>query len=339
MRSIIRKLFLIVVFFAELAFASNEASAYFIYDYGKIFEIEHKSQNINLNAKILYQSPVSFNWNSTDIKNDGGKIVLFSASFPFNIDSFILEPSFLFGNGNWQKGDFQYFYGKPDLPYVLGFSMYFYHYSNTLGANYIFGNAKLLNNRENAELFDSDFYIYDVFYKFNINKDFNFYTGFARLNIEAIGALTAENQGYFLFPYAFYEASGYLDAKAIYGFANFKLRTEMAEYGFDLGALAIIGGKITGDMHYKYRKFFGTEEIIESLKPVQMGNNSFIFSIFSIKSKKIKIGKNYIQYGIQKPLAIPFGKLFYESQNIGNSDNIVKNAFFWGLTASVNFYF
>jgi len=337
LRSIINKVFLSIAFFAALAFASNEAGANFVYEYGQMYKANFSSKNINFNAKALLQNQLVFNWNTTSIKNDGGEIVLLSFSFPFSTNLCTLEPSIMIGNGAWKKGDFQYFYGKPDLPAVLGFEMSI----SNIDLFYFFGNAKLLNNQENRELFNSDFYLYNALYQYRINNGINLAAGFMGLNIEASGALTAENQGYFLFPYAFYNASGHLDAKALYALANLTLESSSAEYGLDFGMLEVLSGKLAGNMHYKYRKFYGTEEYIETLTPVQLKNSGIIFSILSIKTKKTKMGENYIQYGVHKPFALPFGAAFPNS--FGNSeasrDISVKDIILFGLTAGLNVYF
>ena len=344
MKSIIRKIFLSLALFTEIALASNEASAYFLYDYGNIYEAEHKSQSMDLNAKILIQNPISFNWNSISIKNDGGRIALLSASFPFSINSYVLEPAILLGKGVWEKGDFDYFYGKPDLPFAFGSGISFYLGSNSFTANYMFCSLKILKNQEDTELFNSDFYIYNAFYRFNANKNLNLYAGFALLKAEAAGALTAKNQGYFLFPYLYYETGARLDVKTVYGMANLKMESASAEYGIDLGTLLILDGKSAGNLHYKYRKkftdYYGEEEVFRDFNPTHIKNSGIIFSILSIQTKKMRLGENYIQYGVKKPLAIPFGKFFSESENFEEERNMpVKDMLLWGLTANVSIYF
>jgi len=341
---IIRKILLNFAFFAKVALASSEAGAYFVYEYGKMYEAEHKLQNMDLSAKILFQNPLSFKWNSAGVESDGGRIVLLSASFPFSINSSVLEPSLLFGKGAWERGDFEYFYGKPDLPFVLGFGMYFYQGSNSFAANYILFNGKILNNKETAELFDLNFYIYNAFYKLSANKNFSLYAGFAGLNAEAAGALTAENQGYFLFPYSFYETGGYLNIKTAYGIANLKAESALAEYGIDLGTLVVIREKNAGNLHYKYRKkfadYYGDKEVSRNFYSMSIKGSGIIFSVFSIQTKKIRLGENYIQYGVKKPLAIPFGKLF-SARNFENDEPSmsVKDVILLGLTANLNVYF
>lgn len=342
MRNIISRVFLILALCAKLAFALNEASAYFVYDYGRMFEADFNNEKINLNAKILFQNPFYFDWSSTDVKstvieNDGGEVIFLSADFPVNINSYILKPSFFFVGGSWEKGSFQYFNGKPDLPQVLGLGMSFYHGLNLLSMHYILGKAEILSNDEEWKLFSSDFYIYNLFYKLGINKNIGIAAGFTGLNIEASGALTARNQGYFLFPYAFYEVNGKLNAKAAYAIADLKLESKIAEYSLNTGALMLVNGKLTGNMHYQYRKFYGTSEHFETLTPVQIKNNGIIFSILSIKTKKISIGKNYVQYGVQKPIAMPFGDAFPKSSGTGEVS--LKAAFLWGLTVNMNLYF
>ncbi|MDR0515633.1 MAG: hypothetical protein LBH25_01145 [Fibromonadaceae bacterium] len=355
MKSIIRKILLNIAFFAKIVLASNEAGAYFVYDYGKMYEAEHKSKHIDLNAKVLLQNNASFYWNSTRIESDGGKIVLLSAAFPFSINSYVLEPAILLGKGFWEKWDFKYFYGRPSLPFALGFGMSLYRGPNSFSINYMICNGKIIGSQEETELFNSDFYIYHALYKFNASRNFNLYAGFAGLNAEATGVLTAENQGYFLFPYLFYEANGYMNVKAVYGMANLKLESASMEYGIDLGALVAVSEKVAGNLHYKYRKkfanYFGEEEIFEDFYPVRMKGSGIVFSILSVQTKKIRIGEKYIQYGIKKPLAIPFGKFFTARQEIDeNGDfygdyeddskrNILKDIFLLGLTAHASVYF
>jgi len=344
LKNIINKIFISLALFAKTALAFNEAGAYFVYEYGRMYEAEHKSQNMDLSAKILVQNPMSFYWNATNMESNGGKIALFSASFPFSVNSYVLEPAILFGNGAWEKGDFSYFYGKPNLPFVLGFGMFFYIGSNSIVANYMFCNGKIVNNRGNEELFSSDLYIYNVFYKLDANKNFNLYAGFAGLNAEAAGALTAENQRYFLFPYLFYEASGHLNVKAVYGMANLKAESALAEYGVDLGALVAVSDNSVGNLHYKYRKkfadYYGKEEIFRDFYPMHVKGSGIAFSILSIQTKKMRLGENYIQYGVKKPLAIPFGN-FFSSGNFNDTEKkiSVKDALLLGLTANVNYYF
>jgi hypothetical protein len=344
LKNIIHKILLSFAFFAKMALAFNEASAYFVYDYGKMYEAEHKSEHIDLNAKILFQNPISFNWNSTNIENGSGKIVLLSAAFPFRVNSYVLEPAILLGKGFWEKGDFEYFYGKPYLPFALGFGISFYQGSNSFTLNYMLCDGRITNNQGDAELYNSEFYIYNALYKFNASRNLNLYAGFAGLNAEATGALTAQNQGYFLFPYLFYKTSGYLNVKVVYGMANLKLESASAEYGIDLGALVAVSEKNAGNLHYKYRKkfadYFGEEEIFQYFEPVRIKGSGIVFSILSIQTKKIRIGEKYIQYGIKKPLAIPFGKFFSAWQEIdGNETSLLKDIFLWGLTAYTSVYF
>jgi hypothetical protein len=318
-------------------------------DYGKMYEAEYKSKHIDLNAKVLLQNPISFYWNSTNIESDGGEIVLFSASFPFSINSYVLEPAFLFGNGVWEKGDFEYFYGKLDLPFVLGFGISFYRGSNSLTVNYILCNGKIISNQEDTELYNSEFYIYNALYKFNASRNINLYAGFAGLSGEAVGALTAENQGYFLFPYLYYEVNGSLNVKVAYGMANLKLEPTFAEYGIDLGTLVAVNEKNAGNLRYKYRKkfanYYGEEETFKDFRPMHIKGSGIVFSILSIQTKKIRIGESYIQYGIKKPLAIPFGEFFSIWQKTSDNDNfngdsvLLKDILLWGLTTYVSIYF
>jgi len=344
LKNIIRKVLLSFAFIAKTALASSEAGAYFLYEYGKMYEAEHKSQSMDLSAKMLFQNPLSFKWNSAGVESDGGRIALFSASFPFDMNSCVLEPSILLGKGAWERGDFQYFYGKPDLPFVLGFGMSFYQGANSFAVDYTLFNGKILNNKETEELFNLNFYIYNAFYKLNASKNINLYAGYAGLNAEAAGALTSKNQGYFLFPYSFYETGGHLNIKTVYGMANLKAETASAEYGIDLGTLVVIREKNAGYLHYKYRKkfadYYGDKEVYRDFYSMSIKGSGIVFSVFNIQTKKIRLGENYIQYGVRKPLAIPFGKLFsarnFESDEPSMS---VIDMLLWGLTGNLRILF
>ena len=327
MRNITKVFLIFFAFFAELAFAFNEASAYFVYDWGKAFGAQIHGNKINLGASVLHQNRLFLNWNSADVKSDGGEFALFSLGIPFS--SF--EASFLFANGNWQKGDFDYFYGKPDIPRILGVSFSFSHGSNFLSASYITGNLKILNNSETTELFNSNFYAYNAFYKFGASENIDFSAGFAGLNLEASGALTAENQQYFLFPYLFYIADGYMNAKAVYGLANL--------YGIDFGIFYMLAGELKGNMHYKHRKFYGMDEVFDVLDPVKFKGSGIAFCVLNLRTEKIRLGKNHIQYGISKPLAMPFGKIFPSGDGKAKSGELLKDIFLWGLTATASVYF
>ncbi len=339
MKNITRKLIGSFVLLTSAAFASSKASASFVYELGEMVEAELETKAFHFNTKILFQNPLSFSWKSTDIRSDGGKIVLLTAGFPFRFSALSLKPSFLFAAGKWEEGEFEYFYGKPDLPRVLGTSLNADYAFHKFGADFLSGNAKLLNNAEDAELFDADFYLYHAFYEFHAGSAFKFRAGFAGFKMEALGALTAGNQRYFLFPYAYYEACGTMNAKAVYGLATVSLESGFLKYGVDLGVFYLVDGKIKGNMHYQYRKFFGDEEVYDRIHP-ELKNSGLLFSVLSIKTKEIKIGKMAVTYRIQKPLAYPFGRIFPKGENTGSSGmNSVKKAILWGLSTGISIGF
>lgn|GEM_PF-3160304 len=330
MRNITSKLFAIcIAFIANSAFASNRASAYFINDFGTMIEADSKIKHLEWNAKFLFQNPISVNWNNTKMINDGGQIFLLQTRFGVELGSFTLTPSFLTGTGEWEKGDFQYFYGQPDLPYIHGVDISLvYNTNHQLNASYYFGNAKVVNEIMNTiyELFNSDFYFGTVFYRYS-----RLYAGFAFANVEASGSLTAENQRYFLFPYNFYSLAGDLNVKALYSMADLKFAKFGVVYAMD--------GEMKGDMHYKYRKFYGTEDHFETLNPVQFKGSGFFFCILGFETKKMRVGENHIQYGIFKPLAMPFGNVSPQSEVKPSNTELLKKAFLFGLTAAVNISF
>lgn len=332
MRNITSRKFLLtfIAFLANIALASNRASAYFVYDYGQMIDVESELNNIDWNAKFLFQNPISIYWNNTNIENDGGKVFLLQTQFPVELGSFILTPSFLIGTGEWENGDFDYFYGKPDLPYINGIDISLtYSIKHQLSASYYFGNAKIVNEikKKNAtyELFNSDFYFGTIFYRYAF-----MYAGFAFASMKASGSLTEENQRYFLFPYKFYHLTGDLNVKAVYSMLDFRFAK--------LGVLYAIDGKMKGDMNYKYRKWFGTDEHFETLNPVRFKGSGFVFCLLGLETK-IKLGENHIQYGVFKPLAMPFGNVSPTSEVKSSKEELLKDVFLLGLTARVSVFF
>ncbi|GHV12121.1 hypothetical protein AGMMS49938_04040 [Fibrobacterales bacterium] len=332
-----RILIALVLHFVSFAFAFNEASAFYIYEYAKIYNFEHKNENLNLSATVLFQEPLSFDYASTKITSDGGNIFFLQTELSFAIGKGTFTPSFLFGRGKWQSGDFEYFYGKPHLPSINAFSGTFNLGNSSVNAGFYFGKMQILNNEE-LELFNSDFYFSNVSYKYSANH-LNATIGFVSANMNANGSLTAANQHYFLFPYSFYNADGLLKIKALYEITNLSFEGNFANYALKLGGVISLYGKMNGKMHYKHRKFYGQDEVFDTLATIQLKNNGFAFAILSINSKKIKFDKFAIQYGVQKPFIIPFGKSFNGiSGETKNSVNL-KDAFLSMLTANANIYF
>ncbi|MDR2732283.1 MAG: hypothetical protein LBB36_03595, partial [Fibromonadaceae bacterium] len=152
-----------LLLFTNTALALDRVGAVFVYEYAKLYALEQNFSNVNFNAVLLFQNPLSLDWDGTEIKSDGGKVFLFNAKFPFDAGFATLTPHFSYGSGVWRSGDFYRFYGKPHLPGVSGFGMCAGRGGNSLGAAYYFGEAKILNN-EDEDLFSSDFYLWNVFY-------------------------------------------------------------------------------------------------------------------------------------------------------------------------------
>jgi hypothetical protein len=208
---------------------------------------------------------------------------------------------------------------------------------NSLGAAYYFGEAKILNN-ENEHLFRSDFYLWNVFYEYSA-KPAGLLAGFASASMDADGALTAANQRYAFFPYNFYNADGKFDIKAVYGIADLNFESRSAIYALKLGSVFATGGEMNGNMHYRYRKLFGTDEIWDSISTVRFKNNGLVFAIISLSTKKIKINNSYFQYGIHKPLAVPFGETFGNNAGSGEKSIKPRDIFLKMLTARMDVWF
>jgi hypothetical protein len=126
--------------------------------------------------------------------------------------------------------------------------------------------------------------------------------------ISADGALTAANQQYALFPYAFYNLTGSADVFAGWTMLSLDLRGKYIQHRIKAGAGNIFNGKAYANAHYQYRKFYGDEEVNKDIVNMNLSGTGIVFSIYSLESRELTVtDKVHIYLGLRKILGYYWG--------------------------------
>jgi hypothetical protein len=255
--------------------------------------------------------------------SEGGSGVLFDTALSFRIRGLTLEPSASYATASWGKGDFYWFFGKPNLPALWRLGLTGALGAHGLGFSLFSLDADILDN-DGAGLFKGASRGAVLYYRFSgKSRHFpvNGVLGYCYAAAEMDGGLTASNQGYSLFPYRFYNLDASFSAHA--GFALISL-----EYGFSifrvnaaLGAAHVFQGTGSVDIHYREKSLFGGNEKTESLgKDVGGLGAAFLSADFGIPSLRLG-AKTSLALGIKKTLALPWGyQTIFSAGESGPSD-------------------
>jgi hypothetical protein len=109
-------------------------------------------------------------------------------------------------------------------------------------------------------------------------------------NFSANSSLTLANQQYFLFLYTFFDINGNTNAFAVWTAVSFYIQNKYLRHRFKFGAGNIFSGQIDANIHYKYRKFFGKEEINENIN-IELKNTGIAFLSYSFEGSDWDIKK------------------------------------------------
>jgi len=211
------------------------------------------------------------------------------------------------------KGDFYLFYGKPDIPAFvhIGLSAE-YEKAHKAGFMYDKIDLAVLSNGDSS-LFRSDNFCIGVNYEYSFappQKPWKIHavSGVNYADIFIDGALTAANQQYFLFPYVFYNVTGSADAFIGWAMLSADIRGKYLNHRLKVGAGNVFGGKMYADAHYRYRKFYGDDEVSENVVKIGLAGTGIVFSDYSIEAMGPAIkDKIRICVGLRKILGYYWG--------------------------------
>ena len=283
-------------------------------DYSAKFDFGAVSPNIK--AAFLKQSQIEILLTDSEkkrkITNEGAQGFYLGSALGVEIRDIKITPSVLFGKGKFEKGDFNYFYGKPNIPFFwhIGLSAE-YEEAHKINFSYQKFGVDILNNKE-MPLFYSDIFIFGVNYKYSFlipQKPHSFYgiLGLNYVDFSATGSLNPANQQYFLFPYAFFNIEGSADAFVVWTAFSSEFQRKYLTHSLKIGAGNIFGEEINADIHFKYRKFFGDDET-EIDETLNLKNTGLAFFLYSLESPSLKIrNRAGLRLGLQKIFAGPWG--------------------------------
>jgi len=267
----------------------------------------------NFTAAFLKQSNIEISLNDSEnkrkITNEGAQGFYLGS---VNIRELKITPSVLFGRGKFENGDFNYFLGKPNIPFFwsLGLSAE-YGDAHKIDFSYRQFAIDLINNQR-MPLFYSDALIFGLNYRYSfsiLQNPHKFYgiLGLNYVDFSANGSLTPANQQYFLFPYAFFNIDGNANAFIAWTAFSSEFQRKYLTHSLKIGAGNILGGEINADIHFKYRKFFGDDES-EIDETLNLKNTGLAFFSYSLKSPSLKIrNRAGLRLGLQKIFAAPWG--------------------------------
>jgi hypothetical protein len=315
--------------------------------------LNFKYLGLYFNGGFIDQLPLKADLEEMKINNGGGAAYFVNPSLSFNIGPFDFSPSYVYAHGEWQNGDFDWFFGKPSLPaiHVAGLSAT-YRKQHTLDFNYLLLDADILNN-ENSRLFSSHWEAATASYNFSFRRNRTFFrAGLGILNITgtAEGALTAENQQYLFFPFGFFNVSGNLNSVAAYGFIHLVQGLSIFQLDAKLGFVNIFQGEFSGSSHYKMKRLFGGSEATDTYGPYPMAETGLGVLVLDASIPGLKIrgsGEIRLDLGLRKILAVPWGYEKYLGEQGGGESGaspdgpdpeLIRTILLSGLSFYVKFY-
>jgi hypothetical protein len=223
----------------------------------------------------------------------------------FHLGELTLRPSFLYGSAQWLDGSFYWFYGKPDLPSLRMYGLDAVYDGHAFGMKYLSFDLDILNN-DDIPLFEGRLNAFFPSYSFSrryYNMWFTGTLGWIYAEGEAHGALTAGNQGYWLFPFLFFNVDAAVNAHIPWGMVNVRYEPGFFYCAATVGVLHIMDGEAGVTAYYRQKNLFGGKERREYPAPVNLTNLGLAFLVFDAG---IKPGK-HVALGLEKIFAIPWG--------------------------------
>ena len=264
--------------------------------------------------------------NEVKFTNGGAKGFYAGSELGFSVQNFEITSSFTFARGKFEDGDFQFFWGKPDIPRFLQWGLSLeYDKRHKLSLSYKNFDLNIINNIDmplflsNAQILSAD-YKYSLFISEKL-PEFYAYSGFAFADFSMNGALTPANQRYMLFPYIQYNLSANVNAFAVWAGASTVIQGKHLKHRLKAGFANIFHGDINRNVDYEYKRFFGGEEgnIVEE---TDLSRTGFGFLLYAPESPRLRIANRVnIYFGMRKVFAMPWGtdKFAAEEEEDGGS--------------------
>jgi hypothetical protein len=258
---------------------------------------------------------------NSPISSEGAEGYFLRLALPLRLGDWKVNPSVLYGQGNYKDGDFYWFFGKPDVPSFLitGLSaayqekhfLYFYYLSLEMN----------ILSPANTKLFESHFDAFTAAYRFSLEwKPFRLSgtSGWLFTKGKLDGTLSSDNQQYLWFPYNFYKAGFNARLHAPFAALQAEYRRDIFLLRMIAGAVHIFYGDAAVDIHSKEKElsflgipvFKGEEDSSSRFFNLAGIGAAFLSINAGLESVRVYRGSNTgpsLSLGIRKTFAVPWG--------------------------------
>jgi hypothetical protein len=308
------------------------------------FGIGMPNGDFTLASGFFKQSSLNAAIGKITLFNQGGDGLFINVVIPLHFGSLSVSPHFLYSNASWNEGDLYYFFGKPNISYLLFYGLdinynYQERYIHGLSLRGLYANPEILNN-ENESIFNSHLNGGLFAYQFSMERSiirFSGTAGWLFVNVSLDGALNTSNQPYFLFPYQFFNINAFTKIHAGFALLGFCHNWGSFRYNLKFGVFHIFYDRGEIETNYQKKKLFGGQEALDKIDLNISGLGAAVLLI-EAGFPELSFGKTVLSLGLRKVFALPWGyKKFFKqdspSISIGTGTlSLVKSVLLSGLS-------
>ena len=312
------------------------------------FFLEYKNSHFGLSGDFGFSFADSVTVSADRVySQEGVSGINARISVPVYIGNAVVKPYFSFLTAETKKGDFYWFYGNVENPYTGQYGVQFLYKNHEFDGSFCAGTVSILNN-EDSRLVDASYNLFSVLYRqtwYARRAMFKPYSGCAFFFGNFNGALTSENQLYFLYPYKYYKVHGDIKALAVLAGILFEYRRNSFLFSLDCNSIFFANQNGSYDVKWRYKKNI----LFDGSSGSDFGNIDFInmTGLVSVNSKcayDICFSKLNMNVFLSKIWLIPFrlssgdgsGGTSGDSDG-GISENFVFSWIFSGISAGISF--
>lgn len=183
-----------------------------------------------------------------------------TVSVPIYVEDFCIKPYFNFLSCKTESGDFYWFYGKINAPYLGCYGLSLEYKNHFIDFFYAGGKSSILTDEksgvEDLTLVSIAENIFALFYKYSwFCKNFTLkpYSGGLFFYGDFNGNLNNVNQLYALYPYKYYKIKGTANAFAILTGLNFDCKKNDFAFSLDLSSIFFAFQNAPYSCNWKYK--------------------------------------------------------------------------------------
>ena len=307
------------------------------------FFLEYKNSHFGLSGDFGFSFADSVTVSADRVySQEGVSGINARISVPVYIGNAVVKPYFSFLTAETKKGDFYWFYGNVENPYTGQYGVQFLYKNHEFNGIFCAGTVHILNN-EDFRLVDASYNLFSVLYRqtwYACRAMFKPYSGCAFFFGNFNGALTSENQLYFLYPYKYYKVHGDIKAFAVLAGILFEYHRNSFLFSLDCNSIFFANQNGSYDVKWRYKKnIFFDGSSGSDFGNIDFMNMTGLFSVDSRCAYDICFGELNMNMFLSKIWLIPFrvsaGGAFggtSEGSDSGISENLVFSWLFSGIS-------